>query len=614
MPDYASIGDLLTQMPTQGGTMGSLLDHPDIRRQRAFDMLGGLGAALIQAGAPSPYPNNFGGVLGAGLAGAAQAGNQSEDRYLKRALVDAQVQKAHSDIANEKAWADMFKGPAAPPATAQAAAPPAGAPTRAASAIGGIESGGQPNGGYGAVGPVANAQGNRAYGKYQVLDSNIGPWTQEILGKQMTPQEFLANPQAQDQVFQAKFGQYVKQHGSPEAASRAWFAGPAGMNNPNATDVLGTTVQGYGNRFAQAYGPGATAPPGVAQGDASGNPVQPAQYQAARPQTMQEVIDAMPPGVRQMVGAMGRKDGMAIVMKYADPGSEAVLDTQTGAVVFVPKTLVGRDPRFQPVEGAKLEISRGELANKQRKTDSDIRNSDVIVGPDGRPMVNQQAVDAKKAVSAAQGSGALEPHADKVLIDQAAKEHGELQGNALKARTGLTQVSRLSSLLDQVNTGRFTSTTQDIKQMAKGLGIDLGALGIKDDVGPAQAAEALSNQFALLLRDPSSGGGMPGALSDSDRKFLAQMVPNLETTPEGRKLMVDFMSRMYQRQIDLAKVANQYVREGSLKKDPAGMYAKLQEYADTNPIFDPAKDAPAGGMSPMPAPSNLYDKYGLKPK
>jgi hypothetical protein len=138
-------------------------------------------------------------------------------------------------------------------------APPGGT-GNAGQAIAGIESQGGPNGGYGAVGPPANSKGNRAYGKYQVLDSNIPAWTQEVLGKPMSPQEFLASPQAQEAVFQAKFGQYVQKYGSPEAASRAWFAGEGGMNNPGAADVNGMTVQGYGNKFAQAYGPGAGGP------------------------------------------------------------------------------------------------------------------------------------------------------------------------------------------------------------------------------------------------------------------------------------------------------------------------------------------------------------------
>jgi hypothetical protein len=136
----------------------------------------------------------------------------------------------------------------------------------AASRIAGIESGGK----YDAVGPVANAQGHRAYGKFQVLEPNIGPWTAEVLGKAMTPQEFMANPQAQDAVFKAKFGQYVQKYGSQEAAARAWFAGEGGMNNPNAADVNGMTVARYGPKFAGAG-------PQVAQGgnDQTGMPPQP---------------------------------------------------------------------------------------------------------------------------------------------------------------------------------------------------------------------------------------------------------------------------------------------------------------------------------------------------
>ena len=159
--------------------------------------------------------------------------------------------------------------------------PQGGVIDRSAQATAGIESNGQPNGGYGAIGPVANKQGHRAYGKYQVLEPNVGPWTQEVVGRPMTPQEFLADSNAQEAVYKAKMGQYIQQYGSPEAASRAWFAGPGGMNNPNATDVNGMSVQRYGQKFAQAYGPGAGGPgqvagPQVGQGaaDPSGTPTQ----------------------------------------------------------------------------------------------------------------------------------------------------------------------------------------------------------------------------------------------------------------------------------------------------------------------------------------------------
>ena len=200
---------------------------------------------------------------------------------------------------------------------------------RSANAIAGIESGGR----YDAVGPPANEKGQRAYGKYQIMDFNVGPWTQEVLGKPMTPQEFIANPQAQDAVFKAKFGQYVQKHGSPEAASRAWFAGEGGMNNPGAKDVLGTSVQGYGQKFAQAYGDGATAaPPGIAMGDAqpradaNGTPLPPQAPQQEVFEINTWLSKAMP-GARPM-GVKGKpvRDSQGLLMIQKPDGTVGWVD------------------------------------------------------------------------------------------------------------------------------------------------------------------------------------------------------------------------------------------------------------------------------------------------
>lgn len=163
-----------------------------------------------------------------------------------------------------------------------------------------IESGGR----YDAVGPVANAQGHRAYGKYQVLEPNIGPWTQEILGRQMTKDEFLASPEAQEKVYQTKIGQYRQQYGSDNAAARAWFAGPGGMNNPNATDVNGMTVARYGqlaapNQVASADGftpspiPAEAVPGALTQMPATPQAAAPAAPVTNLPQISPAAVDLM---------------------------------------------------------------------------------------------------------------------------------------------------------------------------------------------------------------------------------------------------------------------------------------------------------------------------------
>ena len=112
-----------------------------------------------------------------------------------------------------------------------------------AGAISRIESGGN----YGELGPVTKS-GDRAYGKYQIMGANIPEWSRAALGRPVSTQEFLANPQLQDTIFQHRFGQYAQKYG-PSGAARAWFAGEGGMNNPNARDQLGTSVADYERKF-----------------------------------------------------------------------------------------------------------------------------------------------------------------------------------------------------------------------------------------------------------------------------------------------------------------------------------------------------------------------------
>jgi hypothetical protein len=113
------------------------------------------------------------------------------------------------------------------------------------------------------IGPGHQLAGDRAYGKFQVMGSNVGPWTKEILGQEMTPQEFLANPQAQEAVFKGKFGQYVQQTGDPKAAAAMWFSGSPNTQSASR-DQLGTSVPSYVSGFARRLGDPPAQPGGSA--------------------------------------------------------------------------------------------------------------------------------------------------------------------------------------------------------------------------------------------------------------------------------------------------------------------------------------------------------------
>jgi hypothetical protein len=185
---------------------------------------------------------------GAALARALQGGIAGYGRSMADQEERAQIADANDSLV--KAWGvPQQESPA--PQSVGGALQGSGDP---ASAIASIESGGK----YDKLGPVIKQghqlAGDRAYGKYGVMGANVGPWTEKYVGQRMTPEQFVQSPEAQEAVFKGEFGRLSKAYG-PEGASRAWFAGEGGMNKPNRSDQLGTTVSGYGQKFSKALGP-----------------------------------------------------------------------------------------------------------------------------------------------------------------------------------------------------------------------------------------------------------------------------------------------------------------------------------------------------------------------
>src|SRR3546814_10728693 len=150
-----------------------------------------------------------------------------------------------------------------------------------------------------------------------------------------------------------------------------------------------------------------------------------------------------------------------------------------------------------------------------------------------------------------------------------------MQEAATAATSSNARLDRLGQLLENVATGKTAPTTQAIKAVAKSAGFDLEAFGITDDVGPAEAAAALSNQMALELRNPAGGPGMPGAMSDSDRDFLRTMEAGIEQTPQGRKLMIETQKRINDRNIEIARMSRNYRKKNGRLDE--GFYDELAE-------------------------------------
>jgi hypothetical protein len=196
---------------------------------------------------------------------------------------------------------------------------------------------------------------------------------------------------------------------------------------------------------------------------------------------------------------------------------------------------------------------------------------------------------------------------EKATGKQLAEANMEIIKSSSAARGKIATLNRLGTMLVDPNiyTGKAAESVLELKRLGKAIGVEVG------DVGPAEAVKSISNQFALELRNPAGGAGMPGALSDKDREFLQSMVPGLNQNPHGNALIIDYMKRVAQRSVDVERLRQQYVRKnGRLGEN---FYTELADYSDANPLFS---ESDMKAAAPIPSPSggqnidDLLRKYG----
>jgi hypothetical protein len=323
--------------------------------------------------------------------------------------------------------------------------------------------------------------------------------------------------------------------------------------------------------FGQALGQG------VMQGNQGMMAAQQMQNHEQRAMLQQQMLKAQ-------MEEMARKANAPIV---APPGAQLLRpgsDTPFHTVPFAPRA----ETEPKPPTTRKIKIGTEEVSQEWDAATQQWK--EVGRGPahSDRPLVT---IDNKQASKFEERMGA-----------ELAEQYSGLQRAGMNAPATIAKYDRLGNLLGQVQTGKFKGATTDLKAAAKGLGIDLTALGIADDVAPAQAARALSSQLALELRNPAGGAGLPGAMSDKDRIFLEQMVPGLENDPASIGKMIDYRKRVAKREQEVAKKAREYRRKHG--KFDEEFYDELSDWSSKNPLFPEA-----GKTAVSPEIEKLLDKY-----
>lgn len=323
-------------------------------------------------------------------------------------------------------------------------------------------------------------------------------------------------------------------------------------------------------------------PPGTADtmpNPMAGAPPQPVQVAQASTGTM---TDAAPAAVQPSAQQFRRP---------IDPESGKMLDFELP---------VGPNGDWPRLPDGRIDISKARPYEARTNTQKDYETA-VSQGFNGTLLEYEERL--KRAGKTDINFG------DRATDQTVGKYIGEAWSGAIEggksARQDLANLDRMQSYLDQIKSGRIAPTTAAIDRWARGVGIDLG---VNPQAPVAEALASLSNQMALKLRDPSGGAGMPGALSDSDRRFLTEMVPSLVNTPEGNQLMIDYTRRLAERRLEMEKIALDHIKRNK-GQVTADVLQEMADYGNSHPLFGKADyervasygGGAAGGQPPTSA-------------
>jgi hypothetical protein len=547
------------------------------RKRKLADAL----LAQSQDGAPIQSWTQGGAKLIQALAGSLQNRSlDAKERESSKAFNETLMRALGGQSGGSMPPASPSPMPAGGAALAPSGAPSDMSPFR--NAIASIESRG--SGDYNAVGPT-NPRLGRALGRYQVMEANIGPWSREALGREVTPDEFMKNPQIQDAIFDHKFGQYMQKFGSPDAAAQAWFGGPGGVGQMNRRDALGTTISAYTDKFnaalPQAGGAQVASLGGVPAGAA---PQQPAQGQRLAQAVTSPPIPAPQPtgNVQQAMMAVlsdprfSPQQKQQAMQLYQMTQAKADFDFQVAGDQLY--RINKRTGQAEPVAGA----SAAKPSDVQKQFQQAQRE-----GFQGTLLDYQKALaEARRPQTNVNVNNSADNKFDDTIGTETAKLFIEAAKEGPTARADVGRVRQLRGLVETLPGGFFGGA----EALASRYGIKLGPNASK-----IEAAEAIINQLVPAQRPPGSG-----TMSDRDVDLFKSSLPSLSNTPQGNKIILDTMEAMAQYKAAQAAIASEVVTK-RIPRDEG--LRKLQELPDPFEAFKGFAGAQPLAPAPARAPA-----------
>lgn len=165
------------------------------------------------------------------------------------------------------------------------------------------------------------------------------------------------------------------------------------------------------------------------------------------------------------------------------------------------------------------------------------------------------------------GKAATDQAQEDVLADNFYKKYRREQttnfatgiyANAKSSQNSLPNLYMMRDMIGDpdLDQGEFAK----VRLAAKSIMMDLG-FDVEGDISNEIFFRSASNKLAIAGRSTDAGGGMPGSMSDSDRGFLVEMVPQLTNVAGGNALIIESMIALSERNIAVRDEQDNYFRK-----------------------------------------------------
>lgn len=193
------------------------------------------------------------------------------------------------------------------------------------------------------------------------------------------------------------------------------------------------------------------------------------------------------------------------------------------------------------------QLKMAEIAARTNKINAEtgLRAKQTQIAGQPKPMLKTPETEAQKAFG-------------NELAKLDAKELDDMRNSSLKAQSG---IERVRQMRDLANAGVYSGTLAEPRVAAMNFVSTLAeTAGLPFDASKLRNSQEYMKHAKELTLSVLKEGVGASQISNADLKFVNDTVPQLETNPEARQKLLDFIERKLQTSVDRFAKADEYAR------------------------------------------------------